>query len=49
MHGNRTFAKIEYDRLEMAAAPERGGGHSPFMAKNGVTRKHLRKSATYKI
>lgn len=43
MRGNRTFAKKEYDRLEMAAAPERGGGHSSFTAKNGATRKYLQK------
>lgn len=38
-----TFTKIKSTRLEMAAAPERGGGHSSFTAKNGVMRKYLRK------
>lgn len=43
MRGNRTFAKKENGWLKMAAAPERGGGHSSFAAKNGAMRKHLQK------
>lgn len=43
MCGNRTFAKKENDWLKMAAAPERGGGHSSFTAKKGATRKYLQK------
>lgn len=43
MRGNRTFAKKENDRLEMAAAPERGGGHSSFMAKNKAKKHYLQK------
>ncbi len=39
-----TFTIIKSTRLKMAAAPERGGGHSPFMAKNKAKRNYLQKN-----